>query len=112
MSVAVKIISDKPVYMSFDRVTIMEMMPGESYEIPDGLYEKRKHLFQKLSETELAALAAAALSGAEPPVEAEATSVEAEKPAETSGDDSVQSAAVTAQNKTVRKFQSKDDDKK
>ena len=114
MSVAVKVISDKPVYMSFDRVTIMEMMPGEIYEIPDGLYDKRKHLFQKLTDADVAALAAAALADAEKPVEAEVKPVEAEpeKPVETSDDDSVQSASLTAQNKTVRKFQSKDEDKK
>lgn len=146
MSTAVKVISEKPVYMSFDRVTIMELLPGEVYEIPDGFYEKRKHQFKKLSEAEVADMVKAATKeeskalkddvkaaeedamevDASPeggftlendvarlntplPTEPEPSPAPAAEEPSKSGDDSVQSAAVTPQNKTVRRFQSKED---
>lgn len=101
MLIAVKIISDTPVYMSFDQITVLELLPGEVYEIPEEFYAKRKDKFQKLTGDDISALVEATAAKTEEPKTEEPKTEEVK-------DDSVQSASVSPQNRTVRKFQSKD----
>lgn len=112
MLVAVRIKSPKPLQISFDQFTVLELHNGEVYEVPEDYYERRKHLMDKLSDKEVAAMAKAAdladknAGVVEPEVPPELKNVDGVKPEDVkaSSDDSVQSAALTTQNRSVRKF--------